>query len=106
MALGLSTDSSSRISGWRYRLLNVKQSPVAAEACSERGHPPVATRRLFVERGLQHEVHARTADVAIVAQNRRAPSRVIFGETNLLADRRENFAAAGVQHPPRDVVAR
>ena len=83
--------------------LDLQQRPVTAEPCAERRHPPVAAGRLFVERGLQHEVDARAADVAVVAQNRRAPSRVVFGQADTLPNGGENFPAAGVKNPSRDV---
>src|SRR5687767_6857661 len=83
---------------------DLQQGPVAAEPCAERRHPPVSAGRLFVERGLQHEVDARAADVAVVAQNRRTPSRVGLRQAHTLANGSQNFPAAGVKDPSRDPV--
>ena len=59
---------------------------MAAEPCPERRHPPVPAGRRFVERRPQDEIDARAADVAEVAQNRGAPSRVGFRQPDALSD--------------------
>src|SRR5204863_4124501 len=54
---------------------------------------------------LEHEVHAWAADVAVVAQDRGAPSRVVFRQAYLLANSGQDFAASGVENPSVDVSA-
>src|SRR5687767_9893476 len=70
-------------------LLDGKQDPMTGKAGAERRHPPVPAGRVLGQRCLQHEIHTRAADVAVVAEDCRAPARLIFGKAEPLADGRK-----------------
>ena len=79
---------------------------MTAEARAERRHPPIAARRVLLDRRLQHEIHARAAHVAVIAENGGAAPRGIFAEADPLTDSREDFTSTRVQNPRRDVLPR
>ena len=86
--------------------LDIEKGAMTAEAGAERRHPPNPPRACSFSAACEHEIHAGTADIAVVAQNRGAPSGVVFRQANPLANRGEDFAASGMKNPSGDVRVR
>src|SRR4029079_11872596 len=84
---------------------HVEQRAVAAEARAERRHPPPARARPGCERGFEHEVDERAAEVAELAQYGRAVLELLLGKSEPILDREQHVAPARVPNPLSDVGA-